>query len=144
MTILTNIIRFLLIFTVLVSFTSCGKDTNKVPGAYVNFSINLNDPEYQELNAPGGYVMVHGGVNGILLYRADVDNFKAYDRTCTYDVYTEGCRVSNKANHSYVECNCCGSQFWIFSGSVYKGPAQQSLREYNTSFNGSDYLTVHN
>jgi hypothetical protein len=51
---------FLLSSLILYSFPSCKKDkqTTEIPYFPVNFTIVLANPQFNRLNAPGGYVYV--------------------------------------------------------------------------------------
>lgn len=132
-----------MLFT-LLSFHSCNENHQVVPNVYVDFSININDPEYTDLNVPGNSITVTGGVNGIIIYRISQDEFAAYDRTCTHNV-EENCRVVVDENINFVvDSMCCGSKFLLLDGSVYEGEAIYPLKSYRTSFDGSTYLRVYN
>ncbi len=134
---------------ILVNFIGCSKENNEhtVPLTYVNFTVQLQDPEFIDLNAPGNRVFVTGGynLNGIVIYRVSFNEFKAYDRTCTYKV-SDNCRVDGSVDSPVlVECDCCGSVFELNSGSPTKGPSGIALKQYKTYFNESaGTLTVKN
>ena len=115
------------------SSLQCKMPENKIPYVYVDFTIDLDKPEFFELNAIGNYVYVTGGVSGIILYRDSRDVFIAYERACTFD--PERGRVSVIANKYKMVDTCCGSEFSLtLDGAVLKGPAQLPLREYKTYY----------
>jgi nitrite reductase/ring-hydroxylating ferredoxin subunit len=135
---------FLLSSLLIFSFPSCKKDqqTVEIPYFPVNFSIVLANPQFNRLNAPGGYVYVTGGSKGIIIYRAGAEQFIALDRHCPYRV-DENCRVMVNATQVVAADSCCGSEFVLTDGSVIKGPSTFSLQRYQTEFDGS-VLRVYN
>jgi nitrite reductase/ring-hydroxylating ferredoxin subunit len=145
----SKINRFYIISIVLLIFIGCGQenDEHTVPFTYVNITITLQDPEYIELNAPGNRIFVTGGYNnnGIVIYRSSFYDFKAFDRTCTFNV-PDNCRVDGSTNSTVlVKCKCCGSEYELNSGSASKGPSGIPLKQYKTYFNeASGTLTVRN
>ena len=140
-------IHIFLLLAILFSLTTFCNDPNQgtIPYAYVNISIDLQDPEYINLQNVGGTEMITGGYNnnGIVVYRSGIDEFKAYDRTCPYNI-EDDCRVYiDSTSQVLVKCPCCGSKYELVYGSVVQTPAKVPLKEYNTSFNG-DYLRIYN
>ena len=114
-----------------------------VPNVSVNFTIDTYLPQYNNLTVIGGWMYVSGGYlnHGLIIYRASSSQFYAMDRTCTYN--NAGVVQVLKNGIMSVDSSC-GSQFTITTaGSVSKGPAGLSLKNYQTSFDG-EYLTVMN
>jgi len=112
---------------------SCNNPENKIPYVYVDFTIDINKPEFFELNAIGNSLYVTGGVSGIVVYRDSRDEFFAYDRACPYDPEC-GRVVLDKDGYNLVD-SCCGSRFSMsFDGAVLQGPAELPLRKYNTYY----------
>lgn len=121
-----------------MGFSSC-ENTNRtgVPYAPVNFQIVVSNPDFAALQAVGGYVMITGGSRGIIIYRASPDEFRAYDRHCTF-LPEEGCRTTVDNTDIFAVCDeCCNSKFLLVDGSPVDGPAALGLLQYNTSFNGN-------
>lgn len=123
---------------------SCRKNqTSGVPPVTVDISINVNNPAYAALAVPGGWLYLTGGSQGLIVYRASNNEFRAMDRHCPYQP-AELCRV--KVDDSELvarDSSCCHSAFLITDGSVIEGPAASSLQRYNTSFNGT-VLRIYN
>jgi len=129
-----NIFAKILFFSLfmLVSI-KCKTPENKIPYLYVDFTINLDEPEFYELNAIGNYIYVTGGVSGIIIYRDSRDVFIAYERACPYD--PECGRVYVIPDEYKMRDSCCGSEFSLtLDGAVLKGPTELPLREYKTYF----------
>lgn len=131
----------------LILLLLCGCDDNSgytnIPNVSVNIYISLQDPEFIDLTVPSGSVSVTGGSRGIVIYRVNQDEFKAYDRHCTY-APSSSCGIVEMENSGVsMRDNCCGSVFSIFSGYPSEGPATVPLKEYRTSFDGNT-LRVYN
>lgn len=129
--------HYIFILVVLIAF-SCSKDDNvNIPLVNVNFTINVNNPAYSDVQVPGGWMYINGGSRGIILYRYSNDEFRAFDRHCTFDVTSTCGLVSVDNSNIQGFDDCCGSKFLISDGSVTQGPANLPLKAYNTSFDGS-------
>ena len=140
---ITKLNFFLIITLISIFFIKCDKNQSNIPNVYVNFTIYLDSPEHIDLAVVGNLVFINRGVNGIVIYRSGIDEFHAYDRTCTYNP-DDNCAVTNDENSSVlVKCLCCGSKFSLSYGDVTEGPATIPLKEYNTNFNGTS-LHVYN
>ena len=122
-------------------FFTWKKDENTIPKTGDNFYLyNIQaDPEYTNLLAPFGKIVVTGGYkkNGIFVYRIKteeaIDDFVAYDRTCPYEA--NECKMESTKGNSYTcTCKCCGSIFNIYGGYLEKGPSKFPLRKYNCEY----------
>jgi nitrite reductase/ring-hydroxylating ferredoxin subunit len=116
---------------------ACNKDNNEFPQASVNLYLYPNNIEYNGLHIPGNSAKIEGGINGILIFHDFFDNYIAYDRACTNNPLStcEQIDIDNEQT-SNLKCSCCESEFFIFDGAVIKGPAQQALYRYQTTFDG--------
>lgn len=152
MTIFSKIRNFSLLIVLVSVFTSCKKDKNDViPDVFVDFYINLSDPQFFDLTAPLNSVYIDASTNnlglsaagydgnGIIIYRASEDEFYAYDRTCPHDFAVNGKSIQvSILDQIYAECPECGSKYGLpnfgtpLSGSVGRYP----LKNYKTSFDG--------
>lgn len=144
---------FLVLILLIASFDSCKKsELDVIPNVYVEFYIDLSDPEFLSLNAITNYVLIDEFTNnfgyrsagydnnGIILYRAGLDEFFAFDRTCPHDYANNGTSVAvdTVANEIYVICPECNSKYVLPSfGSPTEGPSRYPLKIYKTSFDGS-------
>jgi nitrite reductase/ring-hydroxylating ferredoxin subunit len=139
-------IQFFLFFsTLILLFTHCKKDVeeNPVDPTYVNFTLYLNDPEFQDLKIVGNYMFVRQGGADVVIYRATLDDFYVYDRLCTYEA-SQTCLVQKDSNSVMVICECCNSKYILTDGSVFQSPASYPLRAYNATYDGGDYVHVTN
>lgn len=125
-------ITLFFIFSILL--INCNTTENKIPYVYVNIVLDLDKPEFMELNAIGNYLYITGGVSGIIVYRDGLTDFLAYDRACPYDPEC-GRVVVNNTGYILVD-TCCNSEFSLtMDGAVLKGPADKPLRKYITYYN---------
>jgi nitrite reductase/ring-hydroxylating ferredoxin subunit len=130
--------RILYILAIAAVLNGCKKQSdNNVPDTLVDIYLYTNNPSFVNVSAVGGWVYITGGVRGILLYRKSNTEFMAYDRNCTYQP-TNSCATVFVDNTNIVaKDTCCNSQFSIYDGSVFQGPAAQPLKAYNTTFDGN-------
>ena len=146
-----KIIFFFGIFSAMLIAVSCSKNKNDViPDVYVDFYIDLNDPEFFELNSIGvadtidkytnnlGQRSAGYDENGIIIYRALLDQFYSYDRTCPHDFAVNSKSIKIKLQESYfARCPECGTVYDLFSGGIpYSGVGKYPLKNYRTAFNG--------
>ena len=112
----------------------------------VNVTVLISS--HPNLNGTGGVdTIANAGVKGILIYRASTTQFYAYERSCTYDGTTVANAKVSAANGSFTcKDNVCGSIFMIADGSgvVSHGPANYPLKQYTTSFDGTNSLHITN
>ncbi len=135
---------WLCILLILPFFLGCSKDEDEyIPLVRVDLTIYTNDPAFNVISVPGTWTYINGGSRGIIIYRASNNEFKAYDRHCTYDSGNSCALVSVDATNITATDDCCGSQFLLTDGSVIKNPASLPLKQYQTSFDGA-VLRVYN
>lgn len=134
-----------ILLTTIICLIACRKDKDQtgIPLVSVNITIYTSDPEFFKLNPVGGWEYITGGSRGILVYRAGQDDFKAYDRHCTYQPTNNCGKVAVDNTDIIAVDTCCGSQFLIVDGTVQNGPATLALKEYRTSFDG-EKLRIYN
>jgi nitrite reductase/ring-hydroxylating ferredoxin subunit len=125
------------VFGILLTFLmlGCRQNNRPIPNVPVDLAINIQNPEYQTLYGVGSWVYVSGGSKGIIIFRASAEEFKAYDRHCTYQPDSE-CALAEVEDNNLV-ATCCGSSFQLLDGSPISGPATIGLQQYNTSFDGN-------
>ena len=120
------------------------KTDNPVPSVAVDFTLYLNQPGFNALNAVGGWVYVTGGSRGIIVYRLNIDTFMAFDRNCTYNPASSNARVSVDNTGLFAVDTSCGSKFVLIDGSVSQGPATIGLRQYHADYDGLNSVHVYN
>ena len=125
----------ILVFS-LLSLSSCSDSDDYIQNVYVNIEVPVNQPEYSDLDAIGNSVFITGGVKGIIIYHANVNDYRAFDRNCSFEPSIQ-CAYIDSINSTIASCNCCSSKFLIDkNGITANGPALRPLKEYYTSFSG--------
>lgn len=134
--------KFLLPVIIVIVLISCTKDDrHPVPFYPVDFIVNIESTQNIELNSIGGWAYYTGGFRGIIIYRAQEDEFTAFDRACPYHPYSE-CRIIVE-DPPLARGSDCESVFLLLDGSPVSGPSKHPLRAYRTSFS-YPYLHVTN
>tara|TARA_B100000700_G_C14932594_1_gene802683 strand:- start:426 stop:839 length:414 start_codon:yes stop_codon:yes gene_type:complete len=124
------------LFFSLLFLSSCINRNDYIQDVYVNIEIPINQPEYSGLNAIGNSIFITGGVKGIIIYHANINDYRAFDRNCSFEPSTQ-CAYIDSINSTIASCNCCSSKFLIDqNGITANGPALLPLKEYYTSFSG--------
>lgn len=139
-----SIFYLALLVLTLPFLSNCSKNNpdTVIPNVYVDVQLNINEPSSFTLQPIGGWIYYTGGSLGLLVYRANLDEFKCYDRHSTYDV-NNWCTVAVDSTGFTLVDTCSGSEFTIFDGTVTKGPATIPLKQYQTTFDGT-YITITN
>lgn len=133
-----------------LSLSGCNKEDNPVPVTPIEVLIyNIeSNPKYSNLQTAGNAVIIYKPseclgykCNGVVLYRykteGAVDDFKAFDVTCTHEASTCAMEVDTVFS-DLMTCPCCGSIFNLMGGYMEKGPAKFPLRQFNCDFYNGD------
>ena len=91
-------------------------------GSVVGFTIDLNDPQYADLDKPGAYVYV----NKLIIARTNEGNLVAFGKKCTH----QGGPLAYNAESGLFQCPWHGAQF-SGKGEVKRGPAEANLKAHN-------------
>lgn len=131
------------------SFSSCNKDNDVIPDVYVDFTLDINDPQFVDLAGVGNHVIVTSqtnnlgaraagyNYNGIIVYTSDINVFNAYDRTCPHDYSIDGSSIKLNIDFTIAICPQCSTIYALSAGGVaYSGPGKYPLKNYKTSFDG--------
>jgi nitrite reductase/ring-hydroxylating ferredoxin subunit len=122
--------------------------------------MNLNDPQFINLNVLGGAVLVDRNTNnwghyaagyagsGIIVARGLRDGeFFAYDRTCPHDFALNGSVIKinlDPTGISIAKCPQCGTTYLLTSfGTPYSGVGKYPLKNYMADADGY-YVRVWN
>lgn len=149
---------FLITLALAITLGSCNKKNDVIPDTYVNFTLDLNDPEFVNLSGYGGSVVVGSttnnwgpaaaGYNGngiIICY--GVDEFYAYDRTCPHDYVVNSLSIKvniDPGNSTIAVCPKCGTKYGLtVGGTPASGVGRYPLKNYKTRQQGN-LVTVWN
>jgi nitrite reductase/ring-hydroxylating ferredoxin subunit len=152
----SKIVFFFIAVALTISLGSCNKKNDVIPNTYVNFTLDLNDPEFVNLAAFGGSVAVNSSTNnwgtgaagfdgnGIIICYG-VEEFYAYDRTCPHDYVNNSLSVKvniDPGNSTIAICPKCGTKYGLtVGGTPASGIGRYPLKNYRTSFQGN-YVIV--
>ena len=134
----------LIVLLVLLVMVACESSDpqDQIPPAIVNETINVTNQQYQNLQFVGGHVAIAGGVRGIIIYRASTNEYRAFERNCSFEPLNTCARVEVDGSNLFMVDSCCTSTF-DFHGFPTGGPASLPLREYLTLLDGN-FLTITN
>lgn len=134
----TRILAISAFMLAILCTSSCKRrNPSGIPYVPVNLQLTVSNPEFVNLQAVGGWVYIGGGSQGIIVFRASAEEFKAFDRHCTFQV-DDICRLTvDETGNRAVDEDCCESKFLLFDGAPIEGPANLGLHQYNTQYNGN-------
>ena len=116
---------------------SCNTEHDYIQEVYVNEYINLSLPEYSELTTTGNSIFINGGVEGIIIYHGVGNDYKVYDRNCSYEP-SLACSIIDSVNSGIAYCSCCSSAFLISNtGEAINAPALLPLKSYSWSLDNN-------
>ncbi|NJW52993.1 hypothetical protein HC175_08670 [Salinimicrobium sp. CDJ15-91] len=127
--------RIFLIFSLIFIFLGCSSDDDLRQNPYLphlNFSVNfdLSLPEYNQLNFPGNkYVTRNYGINGIVIFNLNNDQYLAFELTDPNHV-PQTCS-SLTVTGTEASCSCGdGNKYTIITGQQIAGEGEYSLKPY--------------
>jgi nitrite reductase/ring-hydroxylating ferredoxin subunit len=141
--------RILFICCLLISHLTCTDEyENPIPSFPVYLYLDLTF-EDKELKAIGSYKEYtdkninhesgkRSGFGGILVVHTMLDEFKAFDRACPFEVQPD-ITVEVDEEVLYAICPKCGSKYDIGfgTGALVQGVSKYGLRPYNTTPSGA-------
>ena len=134
----------LFLLLVLAVFFSCEKnDTNDVlPDVFVDETVNLNLPQYIDLQIPSGSAYTKGGIKGIVIRNTGgTPLYKAFDLACPNNDCTTPMTFDGSLR---LKCACDNSEYSIIDGSPQTAGNIHFAREYNVIVSGSSTLYIRN
>lgn len=151
-----TVIIFLAVLGFLTMSGCSESDTDIIPDVYIDFTIDLLDPEFAGLGVIGVSDTIDATTNnwgdrsagydgnGIIVYSGP-DSYLAYDRTCPHDLATNGLSIKINTDFAVAECPECGTIYSLSAyGTPLSGPGKYPLKNYRTSFDGERYIRVWN
>lgn len=147
---ISKIKLFLIISIVALISSACHKKNDVIPDVVVDFTIDILDPRFVQLNAIGGSIMVNsstnneryaGGYNGSgIIITKGPDDFYAYDRTCPHDYELDKSVVAvNIDQNGFAKAVCpkCKTVYELISfGTPSSGVGRYPLKNYKVFFDG--------
>ena len=125
------------ILSALFFLSTCNTKDDYIQEVYVNINIDLNLPEYSDLQVSGNSIFIEGGVEGIIIYHGVGNDYKVYDRNCSYEP-SLSCSQIDSVDAGIAYCGCCTSAFLLSNdASVLNSPALLPLKKYYWTLTGS-------
>ena len=125
------------ILSALFFLSTCNTKDDYIQEVYVNINIDLNLPEYSDLQVSGNSIFIEGGVEGIIIYHGVGNDYKVYDRNCSYEPSLY-CSQIDSVDAGIAYCGCCTSAFLLSNdASVLNSPALLPLKKYYWTLIGS-------
>lgn len=143
---MNKVVSILVIFAVItVTLQRCKKSTDTsdfFTPVQFKTQLNLNLPQYINLQSPQGYVYIPEGNKGSVVYHLPHGGFVVYDRTCSYNPNDACAAVTIDSNYAGIRCGhynkgfqqCCASVFDLNTGTAIQKPASKPLKPYYTSY----------
>lgn len=136
-----KIVYSILITALLLS--SCVNKDDYICNTYINIDLDLSLPEYSDLTALDNSIFIEGGCAGIIIYHFATNEYKVYDRNCSYEP-SLACSFIDSVNSAVAYCGCCSSAFLLSQdGAAANAPALLPLKMYNWSLT-NDILRISN
>lgn len=130
-------VLLLLSFFILFSCTKEVQNNDILPVVMVSETVDLNLPEFINLQVPGGFAYMSGGIKGIIIYNVNGTQFKAFERSCPH-LAPASCTQMTVENGIKMVCSCDNSEFNILNGAPLTSGIAYFAREYLvTNINGS-------
>lgn len=114
-----------------------------VPYVPVNVTIYPNDPQYFQLQNPGGWVYINGaGLQGLVVYKKSQQDFVALERASPANPNSAASRVVVLNDNYTLKDTVSGATWQIVDGAPIQGNPWH-LKQYATSYDGNT-LVIYN
>ena len=128
---------FLVSTILILGCTSNGVENDCFPFITVNESVNLDLPQFIDLQVPGGWAYTSGGLQGLIIYNINGVQFKAFDRLCPRQTISS-CSQMIVDSNLRILCQCDDSEFNILNGAPLTEGTNCFANEYLVeNLNGS-------
>lgn len=134
--------NFIFLCMVLFAFFSCEKNDNEdiLPNVPVDVTIDLNLPQYLDLNTPSGWVYTIGGndgIQGIWIQNTGAGNphYKAFERACPNNDCINPMLFDGGLK---LKCQCDKSEYSIIDGAPQTAGNNYFAREYRVIVSASN------
>jgi nitrite reductase/ring-hydroxylating ferredoxin subunit len=127
---------FLVSTILILGCTSNSVVNDCFPFITVNESVNLDLPQFIDLQGPGGWAYTSGGLQGLIIYNSGLQ-FKAFDRSCPGQNISSCSQMIVDSNLKIL-CQCNDSEFNILNGAPLTEGVNCFANEYLVeNLNGS-------
>jgi hypothetical protein len=116
-----------------------------VPNVRVDIYFNTEWPQFNKLTSPGNAVLVPNygyNNNGVIIFRNSMDEFTAYDATCTQHIETKTAIVlDDHGSGGQATCPHCKTVYNFYSYGTSSG---NPLKQYSVVNTGGNSYHVSN
>lgn len=134
--------RIIILLLLPFVFSSCESDDEIRNNPYLTdvsfqLNINLNFPEYHNLNFPGNsYTSYNHGINGVVVYNINNNQYTAFELSDPNHQLSNCSRLT--AQGIIATCSCGdGNSYNILTGELSTGTGQYSLKPYRIRKSGN-------
>ena len=130
----------LIVIILFISLISCDntEDPNNIlPDIPVSVTLYLNNPSNNNLLAVGGWVEKSGGIKGIVVYHASIDNYLAYDLACP-NLPPSDCTKMIIEDGLTMLCKCNNAKYALALGGAPQSGTIYPAKQYRVVKNGSE------
>ena len=137
------------IFIITSLLSSCSTKDDYIRDVYVDVYLDLNLPEYSDLQVSGNSIfdvpkLIAAGVEGIIIYHSVGDDYKIYDRNCSYEP-SLACSFIDSISSAVAYCGCCSSAFLLSQdGAAANAPALLPLKQYRYTLLQGNQMHIYN
>lgn len=132
--------KLILICSFLMLINCESNDTNQYCDIINNQTINLTNPQFNQLQVPGGWNYANGSTKGIVLYNY-INNFRAFSRECPQ---LDCASKMTVLNNTKLVCPCDNSEYSILDGSPLTENFTKPVCEFKVIKVSSNVLQVVN
>ncbi|MCK5815754.1 MAG: hypothetical protein KAH07_07405 [Flavobacteriaceae bacterium] len=133
--------KIILVLLLFILFSCESTEDNRRCNIINNQTINLANPQFINLQVPGGWAYANGGARGLVIYNFG-NNFKAFSRECPADrTCTEPMTMLNDIK---LVCSCDDSEYSILDGSPQTPGFNQSVCEFRVYKASGSILNITN
>lgn len=129
--------------------TACGRDNhindcNYLLNAGVNATVNLNLPEYSELQYTSRSVYIANQGNGGIIVTNTGTGLRAWDAADPNHAPNLGC-ITMTIKGTEAHCNCGDeNKYTLFTGQLLQGALPCGLKEYRVTPMGNNTYSITN
>ncbi len=135
---------FLLVMTGLVSCSNEISSVSPVPDVNVREEVSLNSIAAQPLKVrDGNFILITGGINGIIVYRKTADIYLAFERKSPYKM-EDACGVITVPSSQFYMEDTCHKCTFNWEGRPTGGPCQSVLKQYTVQYTNAYTLLITN
>ena len=135
-----NIKNVLILFAFVSIFACESSDDYSHCDIINNETVNLANPQFIDLQVPGGWAYSNGGPKGLVIYNFN-NSYKAFSRECPAD---KTCTGKMSINGFKLVCPCDDSEYSILDGSPQTPEFTTSVCEFRVIPSGNTILNITN